>query len=96
MFLRAGILIAVVSAAAILSTVPSLRWISMVVVIGASALLGWLSIRVARDTARKQLSSDELRPLNDTLEAQVEARTAELRDSNAQLSRGRQPAASAV
>jgi two-component system sensor kinase FixL len=85
MFLRAGILIAIVTAAAILSAVPSLRWISMVVVVGASALLGWLSIRAARDAARHQLSSDELRRLNDTLEAQVEARTAELRDSNAQL-----------
>ena len=35
--------------------------------------------------ARHQLQSDELRHLTDTLEAQVEARTAELRDSNAQL-----------
>ena len=85
MALRAGILIGIVTVAAIFSAIPSLRRISMVVVVGASALLGWLSIRAARDTARQEQHANELRRLNETLEAQIEARTADLRDSHARL-----------
>ena len=83
--LRVSILIAIVTAAALLSTVPSLQWISLAVVVGASGLLGWLSIRFAQDAARQHRSSAELRRLNETLEAQVEGGAAELRDSNARL-----------
>ena len=85
MALRVGILIGIVTVAAILSAVPSLRRISMVAVVGASALLGWLSIRAARDTARQAQQANELRRLNETLEARIEARTADLRDSNARM-----------
>ena len=83
--LRAGVLIVTVSAAAILSTIPRFQWLSLAVVIGASALLGWLWIRAARAAARQQRSADDLRRLNETLEAQADVRTAELQDSNARL-----------
>jgi two-component system sensor kinase FixL len=46
---------------ALLSTVPTLQWVSLTVVIGAAGLLGWLSIQFVRDAARQQLGSDELR-----------------------------------
>ena len=85
LFLRAAILLAVVTAAAMLSTVPGLQRISLAAVVGASGLLGWLAIRSARAAAQQQLTSAELRRLNETLETQVEGRTAELRDTNARL-----------
>ena len=83
--LRAAILLAVVTAAAMLSTVPGLQRISLAAVVGASGLLGWLAIRSARAAAQQELASAELRRLNETLETQVEGRTAELRDTNARL-----------
>lgn len=85
LFLRAAILLAVVTAAAMLSTVPGLQRISLAAVVGASGLLGWLAIRSARAAAQQHLASAELRRLNETLETQVEVRTAELRDTNARL-----------
>ena len=83
--LRAGILIAIVTAAAMLSAVPSLQRISIVVVVGASALLGWLRSAPPGTPRAATGFGNELRRLNETLEAQVEGRTAELRDSNARM-----------
>ena len=83
--LRAAILVAIIAGGALLSGIAAFWWISVGVVIGASGLLAWIAIRFAQDTARAQLGSDELRRLNETLEAQVEARTSDFRESNARL-----------
>ena len=73
LFLGAAILLAVVTAAAMLSTVPGLQRISLAAVVGASGLLGWLAIRSVRAAAQQQLTSAELRRLNETLETQEKA-----------------------
>jgi two-component system sensor kinase FixL len=78
-------LVAIVTAAALLSTVPSLQRVSIAVVVAATGLLGWLFIRFARAAARQSLGSQELRQRNEGLEAQIEARTADLRDASVRL-----------
>ena len=83
--LRAAILVAIITGGALLAGIAEFWRLSVGVVIGASGLLAWIAIRFAQDTARAELGSDELRRLNETLEAQVEARTSDLRDSNARL-----------
>ena len=83
--LRAALLVATVTAAAVLSAVPGFQWIALAIVVAAAAALGWLLARFERDAARRQIGSDELQRLNETLEAQVEARTADIRDTTARL-----------
>jgi PAS domain S-box-containing protein len=83
--LRAALLVAIVAAAAVVSVVPGFRWIGLAFVLAATGVLGWLLARFERDAARRQLGSDELQRLNETLEAQVEARTADIRDTTARL-----------
>ena len=83
--LRIAILLGLVIAGALLSAVPGLQWISIAVVVGAAGLHAWQSARLARDAARQHAGSADLRNLNETLEAQVDARTSDLRDSNARL-----------
>ncbi len=73
--LRAGILVALVTAAAWASTVPRFQWISLAVVTAGASLLGWLSIRSTLDQRRE----------NKNLAALVVASTTGLRDSNARL-----------
>jgi two-component system sensor kinase FixL len=80
-----GILVAIVMASALLSNVQSFRWVSIAAVIASAGLLGWLFIRFTRDAALRQLGSEALRHLNESLEAQVDARTADVRDANARL-----------
>jgi two-component system sensor kinase FixL len=83
--LRIAILLGLVIAAALLSAVPGLQWISIAVVVGAAGVLAWQWVRLARDAARQHAGSAHLRNLNETLEAQVDAGTSDLRDSNARL-----------
>jgi PAS domain S-box-containing protein len=58
--LRAGILVGVVTAAALLSVAPSFRWISIAVVVAAASVLGALSVRLARTAARQGLGPHDL------------------------------------
>ncbi len=83
--LRAALLVAIVTAAALLSVVPAFQWIALAIVVAAAGVLGGRLARFERDAARRQLGSDELKRLNETLEAQVEARTADIRDTTARL-----------
>jgi two-component system, LuxR family, sensor kinase FixL len=82
---RAVVLVAIATAATLLSTVAGRRWIALPIVVTSTLLLVWLSIRFAREANREQWGSDELRRANETLEAQIEARTADLRDSHERL-----------
>ena len=83
--LRAASLVAIIAGGALLSRIAEFWWLSAIVVIGGGCLLAWIAIRFAQDTARARLGSDELRRLNESLEAQVEDRTSDSRDSNARL-----------
>jgi two-component system sensor kinase FixL len=84
-YVRAGILVVIVTAAALLSTVASLQWIALGVVMAATGLLAWLVIRQARDAAKQPLASDELRRRTVDLEEQVQARAADTHASSERL-----------
>jgi PAS domain S-box-containing protein len=81
LYVRAGILVGIVTTAALLSTIASLQWTAVGVVIAATALLGWLVVRQGRDAATEQTGSDELRRLTVDLEGQVRAGVADARAS---------------
>lgn len=84
-FVRAGILFAIVTTATLLSTVSSLQWIALSVAVTATGLLGWLVVRQARDAAKQHIRSDELRRMSVALEEQVQAGTADARASAERL-----------
>jgi len=85
LFIRAGILVAIVTAAALLSAISSLQWIALSVVVTATGLLGWLVVRQAREAANQQTGSDDLRRMNVALEGQVQAGAADARASGERL-----------
>jgi two-component system sensor kinase FixL len=68
-----------------LSTWDELRWMGLGITFVASGLLGWLAIQSASREARQQVGSFDLRRANETLEAQIEASTADLHDSHERL-----------
>ena len=82
---RAALLVLVVTAAALLSTVPSFERMALTVVVAAAGLLGWLLIRQARDAAKQQSGSHELRRRTVELESQVQAGLADARASGERL-----------
>jgi len=85
LYVRAGILVVIVTAAALLSTISSLEWVALPVVVAAAGLLGWLLIRQGRDAAKEQSGSDELRRRTVDLEEQVQAGVADARVSGERL-----------
>jgi two-component system sensor kinase FixL len=82
---RAGLLVAVATGAALLTFVTGLRPIGVGVIIVATSLLGWLVMRQSWDAARQQTGSDELRRLNVDLEGRVQAGVADARASAERL-----------
>jgi hypothetical protein len=74
---RAGIPVAIGMLAALLSTVPSLQWLALAVVIGAMGFLGLLIFRQATEAAAQRTGSDELRRMNIDLEGRAQAGTAD-------------------
>jgi PAS domain S-box-containing protein len=84
-YVRSGIVVVIVMAAALLSATPRLQWAALGVVLGGTALLGWQVVRQARDAAVCRGRSDELRRLNADLEAQVQAGAADARSSSERL-----------
>jgi PAS domain-containing protein len=85
LYVRAGILVGIVTAASLLSTIESLQWAAVGVVIATTALLGWLVVRQGRDAATQQTGSNELRRLTVDLEGQVRAGVADARASAERL-----------
>ena len=85
LYLRAGILVAIATAAALLSTVPSFQATALGVVVVASAGLGWLIVRQGRDVAAHQKGSEELRRLNVNLEGRLEAGVVDAQVSSERL-----------
>src|ERR671919_583681 len=81
LYVRAGILVGIITAATLLSTIESLQWAAVGVVIATTAFLGWLVVRQGRDAA----GSNELRRLTVDLEGQVRAGVADARASAERL-----------
>ena len=75
----------IVAAAALLSTISSLEWVALPVVVVAAGLLGWLVVRQGRDAAKEHRGSDELRRRTVDLEGQVQAGVADARASGERL-----------
>ena len=82
---RAGMLFAIVAFAALLSALPAWQWAALGVVVAATALLAWLAIRQARDTATQQLRLDDLRTENADLKQEIEAGAIAARSSGERL-----------
>ncbi len=85
LYLLAGTLVVMVTAAALLSTVPSFQATALGVVVVAGGILGWLLVRQGRNVATHQKGSEELRRLNIDLEARLEAGVADARASSERL-----------
>jgi PAS domain S-box-containing protein len=85
LYVRAGILVVVVTVAALLSTVRSFEWAALMVVVAAAGLLGSLLVRQGRDAAQEHSGSDELRRRTVDLEGQVQAGAADARASGERL-----------
>ena len=83
--LRVGILAAAAAVGALVSLVPGFQAVGLGAVLAACAALAWLMVRFRHDVNRQQLASETLMSVRRTLEAQVEARTADARDSDARL-----------
>jgi two-component system, LuxR family, sensor kinase FixL len=62
-----------------------LQSFSIIVIVAAAGSLGWAIVLLARDASRHRQGSETLRRTKEDLLDQVEARTADLRDSNARL-----------
>jgi PAS domain S-box-containing protein len=78
-------LVVVLTAAAPLSTVPSLQVVALAVVVGVGGLLGWLVVREGRVAVTAQDGSDELRHLNLDLEERLKAGVAAAQASGERL-----------
>ena len=85
LYIRAAILLVVLMAAALASTVPSIQWVALTVVMIATGFLGWLVVGQARDAAKRQIGSDELHRRTVDLEGQVQAGVADARASGERL-----------
>ena len=85
MYIRAGILIAIVTTAALMSTIPSFEPASLSVVVLAAALLGWLLVQQVRAATRERSVTEALRRRAADLEGQVETSIAEARASGERL-----------
>jgi PAS domain-containing protein len=85
LYSRAGILFAIATAAALASTLPSIRTIALAMVVLAAGLLAGLVVRLARNAAEQQTGSDELQRRTVDLERQVQARVADARASGERL-----------
>ena len=73
------------TAAALLSTIPSLEKLALTVVVGTAGLLGWLLVSLAQDAAREHSGSSELRRRTADLEEQVQAGIANAHASEERL-----------
>jgi two-component system, LuxR family, sensor kinase FixL len=78
-YFQAGLLVAIATGSAVLSTVTSLQYVALGAVIASTASLAWLVVRQARDAVRHQTGSDALRRANIDLEGQVQAGVADAR-----------------
>ena len=83
--LRAGILVAIACAAALLAVVPGLRPAAIVVAAGSAALLGWMIWRIAGVIGRLQSETSDLRLQNASLASTVQTGAAELRAATERL-----------
>jgi PAS domain S-box-containing protein len=75
----------IVAAWGVHATVGRLEWISILILLAATGVLAYVIVLLSRDMARQQQGTDRLRRQNEELAAQVDARVAELSDSNARL-----------
>src|SRR5688572_8003214 len=82
---RAAALVIVGTAAALLSIVPSLQWLSLAVAVTAIGALGWSVFRQASESAVQRSGLDALRRRNIELEGQVEAGAADASASGERL-----------
>jgi PAS domain S-box-containing protein len=85
MYIRAGILIAIITAAALISTIPSFEPASLTVVVLAAALLGWLLVRQEGSATRDRSATGALRRKAADLEGQVATSITEARASAERL-----------
>jgi PAS domain-containing protein len=65
--------------------VRRLQFVSIALAVAASGFLAWIFWLFARNARRQRQGADTLRQANQSLEAQVDASAADLRDSNARL-----------
>ena len=65
--------------------VRRLQFVSIALAVATSGFLAWIFWLIARNTRRQRQGADTLRQANQSLEAQVDASAADLRDSNARL-----------
>jgi two-component system sensor kinase FixL len=77
--------VAIVATATYLSARPGFHWLAIGIAVAAALVLAVLQTRLGRQADRYRSMSADLRHLNENLEAQVERRTAALRDANARL-----------
>jgi PAS domain S-box-containing protein len=85
MYSRAGILIAIITTAALISTIPSFEPVSLTVVVLAAALLGWLLVRQERAATRESSATGALRRKAVDLEGQVATSITDARASGERL-----------
>jgi two-component system sensor kinase FixL len=78
-------LVALATAGVFLSLFPTLRPVGLGLVMIATGLLAWLVVRQAREAAKSQTASDELRRLNIDLAGQVDSGAADVRGSGERL-----------
>jgi PAS domain S-box-containing protein len=67
------------------AAVGRLEWMSILILLAATGVLAYVLVLLSRDVSRQQQGADSLRRQNVDLTAQVDARVAELSDSNARL-----------
>ncbi len=67
------------------AAVRRLQFVSIALAVTASGFLAWIFWLIARNARRQRHGADTLRQTNQSLEAQVDASAADLRDSNARL-----------
>jgi PAS domain S-box-containing protein len=85
LYVRAGILVAIITTAALISTIPSFERISLAVVVLAAGVLGWALVRHGREATQGHSASEALRHRAAALERQVDAGVAEARASAERL-----------
>jgi two-component system sensor kinase FixL len=84
-YIRAGVLVAIATAGVLLSLFSRVRPVGLGLVMVATGLLAWLVVRQAREAAKSQTASDELRRLNIDLAGQIESGAADVRGSGERL-----------
>ena len=67
------------------AAVRRLQFVSIALAVAASGFLAWIFRLIGRNARRQRQGADTLRQANQSLEAQVDASAADLRDSNARL-----------